>query len=47
MRSALSICDSYKHLVIYEFFLASSYIFHDIGNIVKHSLIINKWMVEI
>jgi len=27
--------------------LASSYIFHDVGNIVKHSLIINKWKVEI
>jgi hypothetical protein len=27
--------------------LASSYIFHDVGNIVKYSLIISKWRVEI
>jgi len=27
--------------------LTSSYIFHDIGNIIKHSLEISEWMVEI
>ncbi len=28
-------------------FLANNYIFHDVQNIVKHSLVISKWSVEI
>jgi hypothetical protein len=27
--------------------LTSSYIFHDVGNIVKHNLVISKWRMEI
>jgi hypothetical protein len=34
-----------NHLWIYV--LANSYIFHNVENIVKHSLVISKWRMDI
>jgi len=46
MRSVFQFLTTSNTQSFVNIILASSYIFHDVGNIVKHSLVISKWRVK-